>query len=267
LPYLSAIPGIIFVIITFSRLLGVSPLFKRLRPKWTKPFVDEYPTPKDEPHSRSSLSLSWTIALFVLSVLAVAAQAVKFTFSEIQVHAILLLLSWTGALLFILLTRPSSGPTSLLAYYISVLVIEGSSIDNWAFPPSLIITTHHIGIFTAFMSIVVILMMPMRSALLSTDSISKAGTVPSETERSPEDNLRLWQFLSISWIAPLIEIGNKQQVEESNVWLLGYQFQHRRLHEAFCVLRGTVTRRLLQANGIDVCILTFTAFIQLLCGN
>ncbi|TLD32463.1 ABC transporter [Venturia nashicola] len=105
----------------------------------------------------------------------------------------------------------------------------------------------------------------MRSSSLSTESISKAGSAPSHDERSPEDNLRLWQFLSVSWIAPLITIGNKQQVEESNVWLLGYQFQHRRLHEAFRVLRGTVTRRLFQANGIDVTILTLTAFIQLFC--
>ncbi|KAE9977417.1 hypothetical protein EG328_002066 [Venturia inaequalis] len=105
----------------------------------------------------------------------------------------------------------------------------------------------------------------MRPSSLSTESISKAGSIPSHEERSPEDNLRLWQFLSVSWIAPLITIGNKQQVEESNVWLLGYQFQHRRLHEAFRVLRGTVTRRLLQANGIDVSILTLTAFIQLFC--
>jgi hypothetical protein len=250
-----------------SHILRISPLFRRLRPKWTKPFIEEYPTPKDDPPSRNSFSLIWAIALFVLSVLGVAAQAVKFKFPEIRVHAILLLLSWTGTLMFILLNRPSSCPTSLLAYYLSVLVIEGSSIDNWAFPPSLENATHHVAIIAAFTSVLVILMMPMRPASLSTDSISKAGTIPSDTERSPEDNLRLWQFLSVSWIAPLITIGNKQQVEESDVWLLGYQFQHRRLHEAFRVLRGTVTRRLFRANGIDVCILTLTAFMQLFCGK
>lgn len=207
------------------------------------------------------------MALFILSVLGVAAQAVKLRSSDIRFHAILLLLSWTGVLIFILINRPSSCPASLVAYYISVLVIEGSSIDTWAMPPSLENSTHHVAILAVFASILVILSMPMRPSSLSSESISKAGSIPSHDERSPEDNLRLWQFLSVSWIAPLITIGNKQQVEESNVWLLGYQFQHRRLHEAFRVLRGTVTRRLLQANGTDVSILTLTAFIQLFCGG
>lgn len=250
-----------------SHLLRLSPLFRRLRPKWTKPFVEEYLDPKDEPQSRKNGPLSWATALFILSVLGVAAQAVKFRFPDIRIHAILLLLSWTGVLIFILINRPSSCPASLVAYYISVLVIEGSSIENWAMSPSLENSSHHVAILAAFASILVILMMPMRPSSLSSESISKAGSIPSHDERSPEDNLTLWQFLSVSWIAPLITIGNKQQVEESDVWLLGYQFQHRRLHEAFRVLRGTVTRRLLQANGIDVSILTLTAFIQLFCGE
>jgi hypothetical protein len=229
--------------------------------------VEEYPAPsKEEARTRNSISLAWTFAFSVLSALAVAAQGVKFRFPELRLHALFLLLSWTAVLIFVLLKRPNSCPTSLLAYYISVLVIEGSSINNWAFPPGLENATHQVSVVSAFVSILVILMMPMRPASLSTESISKAGTIPSDTERSPEDNLRLWQWLSVSWIAPLITVGNKQQVEETDVWLLGYQFQHRRLHEAFRVLRGTVTRRLLQANGIDVSILCFTAFIQLFCG-
>ncbi|QDS72168.1 hypothetical protein FKW77_004630 [Venturia effusa] len=152
-----------------------------------------------------------------------------------------------------------------MAYYICVLIIEGSSIDDWAMPPTFENATHHASIIAAFASMLVIFVMPMRPSSLSSDSISKAGSIPSHNERSPEDNLRFWQFLSVSWIAPLITIGNKQQIEEDNVWLLGYQFQHRRLHEAFRVLRGSVTRRLFQANGIDVSILTLTAFIQLFC--
>lgn len=188
-------------------------------------------------------------------------------FPDIRIHAILLLLSWSGILIFILIKRPNSCPTSLVAYYISVLVIEGSSIENWATLPSLENSTHHASIIAAFTSILVILVMPMRPSSLSTETISKAGSIPSHDERSPEDNLRLWQFLSVSWISPLITIGNKQQVEENNVWLLAYQFQHRRLHEAFRVLRGSVTRRLLRANGIDVSILTLTAFVQLFCGK
>ena len=77
--------------------------------------------------------------------------------------------------------------------------------------------------------------------------------------------MALWQFLTSSWVSPIIRIGRKRQLNEGDVWQLAYEFQHRRLHEKFRDMKGTVLQRLLQANGIDCWILVVTAFIQLFC--
>jgi ABC-type multidrug transport system fused ATPase/permease subunit len=66
-------------------------------------------------------------------------------------------------------------------------------------------------------------------------------------------------------MAPLISIGRNRTLQEEDVWFLGYQFQHKRLHEKFRRLRGSVISRLLQANGIDIFILTITATLEVFC--
>lgn len=62
----------------------------------------------------------------------------------------------------------------------------------------------------------------------------------------------------------MISIGSKRQLNDEDVWMLGYEFHHRRLHEAFRELRGSVLRRLLKANGIDLVILTTLGILELL---
>ena len=108
--------------------------------------------------------------------------------------------------------------------------------------------------------------MPLREPALPCIDIAAVAQRPSSDFRSPEDNLRLWQFLTVSWMAPLISIGRKRQIQEDDVWYLGFQFQHQRLHDKFRRLRGSVVSRLLQANGIDIFIIALIAIAQLLCG-
>lgn len=63
-----------------------------------------------------------------------------------------------------------------------------------------------------------------------------------------------------------MSLGKKRQLHEEDVWSLGFEFQHRRLHDHFRVLRGSVISRLLQANGLDVLITASIAIVQMLCG-
>lgn len=105
--------------------------------------------------------------------------------------------------------------------------------------------------------------MPAREPSLPKDGIGKVGETPSDTLRSPEDDLSLWQFLTVSWMSPLISVGRKRKINEDDVWLLGFEFQHRRLHENFRQLRGSVLRRLLRANGIDLFILSCISLVQM----
>ena len=129
-----------------------------------------------------------------------------------------------------------------------------------------VLATHYVTGVTALIGCVIILAMPLRAPSLPCIDIGGVGQEPSSKLRSPEDNLRLWQFLSVSWMAPLISIGRSRQLQEDDVWFLGFEFQHRRLHEKFRKLKGSVIGRLLHANGIDILIITTIAIVQMVCG-
>lgn len=163
--------------------------------------------------------------------------------------------SWAVACLLIAITQPAKTPKSLLFLYISIFVSQyfvlldrysnmnmqdGSLVLSW---------------LASIAAIIIILQMPMRDPSLGNDRISPAFSSPSESFRSPEDNLTLWQFMSVSWMSPLMSIGKAQQLNEDNVWSLGYQFQHRVLHEKFRDTNGSVLKRLIDVTGIDLVIL------------
>ncbi|KAF2838425.1 ATP-dependent bile acid permease [Patellaria atrata CBS 101060] len=115
----------------------------------------------------------------------------------------------------------------------------------------------------ALISVIVILNMPLRHPSLSRAEISATFDAPTFELRSPEDSLTPWQFMSVSWMAPLIGIGALRQLHDEDVWKLGYEFQHRRLHHAFRELQGSVVRRLIKANGIDLLIISALAIVEL----
>lgn len=105
--------------------------------------------------------------------------------------------------------------------------------------------------------------MPLRDLLLPNEKVSPAFGPPTFDLRSPEDNLTLWQFMSTSWMGPLIALGNSRQLHDEDVWALGYEFQHRGLLDRFRELQGSVLRRLMVANGLDLIIITVLSIIEL----
>ncbi|KAL8690584.1 MAG: hypothetical protein Q9218_004004 [Villophora microphyllina] len=107
-----------------------------------------------------------------------------------------------------------------------------------------------------------VLCMPLRDPTLPSDEISPAFEKPQHLLRSPEDNLTLWQWMSVSWMSPLIAIGYTRQLHDEDVWSLSYEFQHRILHHNFRELRGSVVKRLLAANGLDLAILSFLGIVE-----
>lgn len=126
--------------------------------------------------------------------------------------------------------------------------------------------TGYISLIAAGLACCFTLLMPFREASAVTPSTSAVGQQPSSQSRSPEDNLRLWQFLSVSWLAPLLSVGKERQLNETDVWSLPFEFQHQRLHDCFSQLKGSVLGRLLQANGIDVLIITLITIVRMVCG-
>ncbi|KAL8758852.1 MAG: hypothetical protein Q9184_003801 [Pyrenodesmia sp. 2 TL-2023] len=62
----------------------------------------------------------------------------------------------------------------------------------------------------------------------------------------------------------MISVGAKRQLNSEDVWKLGFEFQHRLLHEKFRELGGSVVRRLLSANGVDLVILLSLGTVETL---
>ncbi|KAJ8119711.1 hypothetical protein ONZ43_g3399 [Nemania bipapillata] len=104
--------------------------------------------------------------------------------------------------------------------------------------------------------------MPMRDPALDITGIADSANRPTSGLRSPEDNISLWQFMTVSWLRPLISLGYKNQLNDEDVWLLPYEFQHKKLHILFQELKGPVWWRLLLANGLDLFIISMLGIIE-----
>lgn len=156
----------------------------------------------------------------------------------------------------------------MMLFYLFTLVAElvtttaRPSHDQFSTPQC-----HYVAAAASAVALIVLLWMPLRDPSQPTHEISPVGQVPGTDLRSPEDNLRLWQFLTVSWMAPLMCMGQRRQLNEDDVWYLGFEFQHQRLHEKFRQLKGSVLGRLLQANGFDVFIVSTIAIVQMVCGT
>lgn len=163
----------------------------------------------------------------------------------------------------VVIERPRTASISLLIIYTGLFVEHLVILSQIRFPliarDSLLV----LATVTAFWNILVILNMPMRDPSLPVDGISQVFTMPTAKFRTPEDNLTPWQYMSVSWMQPLISKGRTRKLEDEDVWDLGYEFKHQRLYSAFRTLQGSVTRRLLIANGMDLVRTTLLALLQL----
>lgn len=145
-----------------------------------------------------------------------------------------------------MIERPRTASLSLLFLFASIVLAEVAIIlsvpggVNLAFGPLL-----------AFAGIVVIINMPLRDPSLPNEDISPVYGAPTVLLRTPEDNLTPFQYMTVSWMGPLIRKGITRKMDDEDVWDLGWEFKHARLHEAFRKLEGSVTRRIFMANGMD----------------
>lgn len=115
----------------------------------------------------------------------------------------------------------------------------------------------------ALLGILIVLNMPLRDPFLSSKEISAVFSTPTVELRTPEDNLTPWQYMAVTWMAPLIQKGVTKDMEDKDVWDLGYEYKHVRLHSAFRKLPGSVTRRIFVANGMDLVITTTLDVVRL----
>lgn len=159
--------------------------------------------------------------------------------------------------------RPRAAPISLLVLFTSILLAQSTVLSQMGFPLAAKDVPLLLAPVVALLGIIIILNMPLRNPYLPNEDISPAFSAPTAKLRTPEDNLTPWQFMSVSWMAPLIKKGTERNIEDEVVWDLGYEFKHARLHAAFRELPGSVTRRIFVANGMDLIRTTVLALIGL----
>jgi hypothetical protein len=246
-------------------------VFARLRPKWTEPFVKEEPLPEPEDSSTKvdRPSLVWSICLAILAILAVAISIVQLLKrKEFRLTAILRLVSWTQVVLVLALGRLRYCPSWLLAFYFVCIPVDLSTVQTWTDLRDLQVVVQYASTIISLLSFVVVAVMPFQPTSPASGPIGVAGSAPSIEERSPEDSLRLWQFLTSSWVWPLLVLGKTRQMQKEDVWKLGYGFQSARVVAAFYdVRKSTMLIRLLIANKLDCMILVLAAFTTLVCGK
>ncbi|KAJ5288870.1 hypothetical protein N7478_001900 [Penicillium angulare] len=263
LPYLAIAPATVAVLITLGHLLR--PIFRRWRPTWLHSFISEQDEQQDIPPDGAEQPLHWTVALLGCSAFGISTETLQLVPPGFDIPSLILLVSWTAICTLIAIKRPRSCSISLLSYFLSVSVVETILAAHFEDRHGSKVIARYISAGASLVGCCTILLMPFRNASLPVSDISGVGQTPSDKLRSPEDNLRLWQFLTVSWMTPLISLGRKRQLNEPDIWSLGFEFQHRRLHEKFRQMRGSVLIRVLKANSVDVLIISTIAIVQLFC--
>lgn len=114
-------------------------------------------------------------------------------------------------------------------------------------------------------SATIIINMPMRDPHASGRAICSPFASPTSTLRSPEDNLTLWNWMSVSWMAPIVKNGCHRQLDDEDVWKLPLEFQHDRLHRLFRDVEGSVLVRLVKTNAPDLILTTCLGILESLC--
>jgi hypothetical protein len=115
----------------------------------------------------------------------------------------------------------------------------------------------------ALAGVITVLNMPFRDPTLPNSDISPVYGISTVKLRTPEDNLTPWQYMTVAWMAPMIQEGYKRQLDDEDVWDLPYEFKHALLHRTFRTLPGSITWRVFVANGMDAIRTTIIGLVRL----
>lgn len=239
-------------------------LVPRWRPAWTCPFVHDEALGRRIADGLSGRRSRWPAVLLFLTILGFGGEVFDFWQTRYTVVHAVQTLTWLIATIAVAIKRPRTCPLLLLAFYIVCFSSELALICiPESYPPG--VTAGHVSLVASATACLVICLMPFRAPEEVRSETAIVGATSSAASSSPEDNLRLWQFLTVSWMRPLIGVGKSRTLNEEDVWLLPFQFQHKRLHERFRELFGSVIVRLFRANGFDVLITMIISHIVLIC--
>jgi hypothetical protein len=265
LEYLPIFPLIVISFTTLGYILS------RLYPKWTKPFIKEEPTGGSDTSDteKNKPSLFWSIVLVILAATSISISIIQLLkWQELRQNAIFRLASWAQVILVLALNRPRYCPEWLSGFFFICISVDSTMVQSWTDLRDPQVLTQIASTTVTLLSFAIVMVMPFRPISPASGPIGVSGTVPSIEKRSPEDSLRLWQFLTTSWVWPLLSLGKARQMQKEDVWKLGFGFQSSRIIAAFHeVKKSTLFTRLVSANKLDLTILVFAAFVRLVCGK
>ncbi|KAI1368567.1 ABC transporter [Xylaria arbuscula] len=227
-------------------------------PQWARPFAKEEPS-HGHPTKRWT---SWTTTLLILAILGLISSSLLAVSPALNYFKLLDIAPWVAALLITSVGRPKTTPKTLLALFVSALVCGLIALAGTLDDIHQIHILRVVTIVFEIATLLVILVMPMRDPALDVAGIAGSGDRPTSDLRSPEDDLSLLQFMTVSWLSPLISRGYNNQLNDEDVWSLPYEFQHKQLHILFRELKGPVWIRLILANGLDLFIISTLGIIE-----
>lgn len=264
-PAIAALPALVAAITVVWQVLRTAVPW---RPQWTRPFIDESPDPYLDDLLLEAISKTsgYLILLWILVGASCVVHLAKAALQWPALEGLLECAPFFLALGVLVTRKPRTTPPSVLIILSTFIVCQSIMMTDRSHMSQADIGLASTSLALSVLSIAVMLMMPLRDPSLPSTSISKPHTDATSSLRSPEDNMTLWQFMTVSWMTPLIRTGFQRQLDDDDVWRLGLEFQHRGLHDKFRRLKGTVMRRLLKANGIDLVIITLLGILETILG-
>lgn len=261
-PVLSAVPAVVAALLLLTQICFLA---VRSRPSWSYPFIDEPQWHSAEGDARIRRRRLFAVIVALLSTTGFLLQLPEIVRTRCAVESLLPAVSWFVVVGMLAIVRPQTPPFGVLTILILQCIVDIVRCDDLrhldSSHASIKVTAATIAVTIA--EICTILSLPLRHPKKPITGISAAMSYPTSALRSPEDNLTLWQFMSVSWMTPLIRLGYKRQLEDEDVWSLAYEFHHQRLHDTFRLLKGTVIQRLVRASIIDLIILSFLGILEL----
>ncbi|KAM0270239.1 hypothetical protein ACHAQH_009509 [Verticillium albo-atrum] len=236
--------------------VAVRPFVPR-RPLWCRPFAREQ---DDYAASRKTSWTYWTLYLAAMAITGLASSIGSVVCGKGETPRILEVAPWMTACLITAWRRPIKTPATLLSLYLVIFACSVIPFATSQFHYKSSSWPYLVNGAISLAAIAGILAMPMRDPSLLTDGIANKDA--TYTLRSPEDNLNLWKFMTVSWMAPMIARGKLRKLNDEDIWQLPYDFQHDKLHTLFRDLQGSIVRRLLQANGLDLLIISSLAILE-----
>lgn len=255
------------------------PLTVRLLPRWLRPFAAEQGPDARSADGHDNTALfkpkrwtHWTMFLVLLSILGFVLALVPMLFQRGPFHrgggggagSLFDAIPWLAIVIVTIADRPTKTPRVLMVMYLVMLLARAAVYSMHFLAHDLryleVMELARVGV--AFLALLCIGAMPLRDPAWDATDIGGGTLAPSCKLRSPEDNLSLFRFWSMSWVNPLAVLCRKREITEEDVWQLPLDFQHTRLYMVFREVKGRLLPCLVEANGLDLFISTALAIVE-----